>query len=152
MFIFIFVLLAGNSCKMPIAPEFKGISEFKLNRDNEDNKRRISVGAKVYNPNKYKVKLMAYDFQIYVDDGLVGEAHEKRKQVIPKLSTEILRFSIRTDMKKVMKSLGGLLGNLFSGKRGVEMKFKGTIRARALGIGKTIPIDFKHFVEWSELR
>lgn len=145
-------MLGLGGCKMPLSPEFRGVSDFKLNRKNEDKRFRFRIGVDVYNPNKYKVNMISYNLRVYVEDKLVGEAHEKRKQTIPKLSTETLNFSVQTNLKNVLGSLGGLVTNLLSGKEGLNMRFEGKVRARALGIGKTIPVNYTRLVKWQELR
>lgn len=147
----LFCLVFGLSCKRPVAPEVKGVSEFKINRDNPDRKMRLQMAVEVFNPNKYQIKLKSYDLNVFLNGKEAGRTSGKKTQVMKGNATTLLRFALESDFKKILGGIAGLAGGFFSGKKGVDFRVVGEIRARAIGIGKTIPIDFTNFVKWSEL-
>jgi LEA14-like dessication related protein len=112
---------------------------------------RLQVAIEVFNPNKYKIKLKSYDLKVFLNGKEAGDVYGKETQLMAANATTMLRFSLDSDLGKILGGLAGLAGGLFGGKKGVDLRVTGKLRARALGIGKTIPIDFSNFVAWKDM-
>ncbi|MEM7037248.1 MAG: LEA type 2 family protein, partial [Bacteroidota bacterium] len=142
-----FVILFG-ACKVPQAPQVQGFSKFRVNRKNPDRKVQFEVGLDVYNPNRYKLKILDYAVKVYVNDRQIGDATDSEKIVLPRQAGSTVDFGVRTDLKKVLGGVSGMLGGLLRGKTDLDVRVVGTVRARARGITKTVPVDFKKAVSF----
>ncbi|MEM0999733.1 MAG: LEA type 2 family protein [Bacteroidota bacterium] len=143
--------LVGQSCRTPSAPELRGISKFKVNRRNAERKVQFQMGLEVYNPNRYRIKLKSYSLKIFLEDVLIGEAQDQDLQVLTKMTATTLDFAVRTDLRKVLGGIGGVAGALLTGKKGLSLRIVGNIRAKAKGIGKTVPVDYVKELPWKEM-
>lgn len=144
-------LLFSAGCKRPVAPVVQSVSDFRLNRKNPDRKMRLQAAVEVFNPNKYQIKLKSYDFNIFLNGREAGRSSGKDTQVMKGNASTVLRFALESDFGKILGGIAGLAGGLFDGKKGVDLRVTGKLRARALGIGKTVPVDITNFVAWKEI-
>lgn len=149
-FLFLSLAFAG-ACKRPVAPVVQGVSDFKLNRKNPDHKMRLQAAVEVFNPNKYQIKLKSYDFNIFLNGKEAGRSSGKETQIMKGNETTVLRFALESDFGKILGGIAGLAGGLFGKKKGVDLRVTGKLRARAMGIGKTIPVDINNFVAWKDI-
>src|SRR5690625_7632491 len=80
----IFVVFTATSCID--TPEFKGISNFKID---DINKERITfnVDVRMYNPNNKKVSIRPSTFKLYLNDQFIGDARLLRKYKMGKNTT-----------------------------------------------------------------
>lgn len=133
-------------CAAPKAVEFKGISKFALNRDNEDEKLRVQVVAAIFNPNNFNVKVLDYDLDLYINGSLIGKAESSRNSKLPKQVQTDVPFSVQTSLGNLLSGAGAVLMGL--GKPEIRLRIVGTVRARAYGIPKRFPIDIIHPVAY----
>lgn len=143
-------VLAFSGCKIPMEPTIKNVSEFKLNGKNNGKKPGFGIGLEVYNPNNHKLKIKAYDLDIFVNDKKLGNATHKGKQVMAKYATSTLHFDIETDIKRIFVSIFGALSSILGKDKRVDVHIKGTIVGKAHGIRKIIPVDYHKKVGFSE--
>lgn len=146
--LFLTLALTLSSCTVR-SPQFRGISDFKVNRDNPDKKVQFQVGVDFFNPNGFKLKLLRYDLDIYLNNRKVGEAHDRRNMVLKRKAQGTLKFGFRTTLKQVLAGIAGVFGGVATGKRGIDLRISGVVRAKARGIAKNVPIDFTKNVPWA---
>lgn len=135
----------------PRSPEVRGISRIRVNRNNEEKKVQLEIGLEVFNPNPYKMKVLEYDLDVFVNGKPLGKVAERRISVMQKEDDSQVTFGVRTDLKKVLGGIGGLVGGLISGlvsgEKEVDVRVKGYVKARARGIDRKVPVDFEKSYE-----
>lgn len=149
-FFLMFLVLHLGACKIPLSPEIKGVSEFKLNGKNNGKPTGFGIGLDVYNPNNHRIKILAYDLDVFVNGKKLGNANRRGKQVMLKYSNSTLHFDIETDIKQIFTSIFSALGGLIGKDKNVEVNLKGVIVGKAHGIRKKIPIDYTKSVGFSD--
>ena len=106
----------------------------------------IEVAMQIKNPNKYNISIVDSDLTLFADAKKVGVARVKEKITLPKKSNKIHRFTIQTSVQDIVSNALPLLMNLMT-KDNIEVGIKGDIKAKAKGIGKRFPVDFKERVK-----
>ena len=138
------------SCKIPMEPKFQGISKFKVNSLKAETGQQFSVGIDLYNPNPFKLKLLAYDLNLVLNGSKLGEAHNRGKQVLLKSSTTTLNFDVTTSAKQVIDGIFGALSKIVKGETSTLVRIEGTVLAQAHGIRKQVPVEFEKRFELDE--
>jgi LEA14-like dessication related protein len=117
-------------------PEFKGISNFKVDNINRE-KLSFNVDVSAYNPNGYKLKVRKSTFNLYLNDQYVGQAYLLKKYKMKRKTTTLENVPVEVllepgIMMKLMKiAMGGT----------VKLRLEGTLKASALGIPVSKKID-----------
>jgi len=106
----------------------------------------IGVSIQIKNPNKYNISIVDSDLTLFADGKKIGAANVKEKVTLPKKSNKIHQFTIQTSVKDITSNTLPLLMSLMS-KSNLEVQIKGDIKAKAKGIGKRFPVDFKERVK-----
>ena len=106
----------------------------------------IEVAMQIKNPNKYNISITESDLTLFADGNKVGVANVKEKITLPKKSNKIHRVTIQTSVQDITSSAIPLLMSLMS-RDNIEVQIKGDIKAKAKGIGKRFPVDFKDRVK-----
>ena len=106
----------------------------------------IEVAMQIKNPNKYNISITESDLTLFADGNKVGVANVKEKITLPKKSNKIHRVTITTTVQDITSSALPLLMSLMS-RDNIEVQIKGDIKAKAKGIGKRFPVDFKDRVK-----
>ena len=102
---------------------------------------KVELEAVIFNPNKYKISITDYDLDLMVDGKNMGEATIDRKLVLPKNSEKSHTFTVSVSFKDLLSGgLGGGLSMLSQGNMNVGLQ--GNIKAKAMGVKKSVPIDF----------
>ncbi len=137
------ILVLATGCAIPLEPRFEQVSEFKPHGKAGGKEAGITLGLDMHNPNPYKIKLLAYDLDIFLNGNKVGDATHRGKQVMIGKSTSTIRIELVTDLKQIFGGLIGALNGLLGKKQALELEIKGTVVAKAKGIQKKVPIEFK---------
>jgi LEA14-like dessication related protein len=145
----ILVLLLAQACAPIISPTIQGFSKFKPQGKQEGKKGGFELGVEVYNPNPYRIKLVAYDLQVFVNGAKCGDAHSNDRQLMDKRATSTMLVHIETDLKQVLGGVLGVLSGLATGKKGIDLKVVGTVTAKMHGVRKTVPIEYQKQTEFS---
>jgi LEA14-like dessication related protein len=137
----LFVILINlSSCKFKEV-EFKKIESFKLlNTDNKGATVELFILLK--NPNKMAITVSDLDMNVVVNQTNVGKIKLTEKVRINANSEKAHRFIIKanyTDM--AVGGFSSLLSIIMSKK--VNINCNGNIKAKAMGVSKTMPVDFK---------
>jgi LEA14-like dessication related protein len=103
-------VLGMAGCTLPLEPRLQGISEFKPHGAREGTQAGITLGLDIENPNRYKIKVLAYDLDIFVNGKQVGKAEHNGKQVMAGMGTSTIRLDVATDIRQMFGGLLGVLG------------------------------------------
>ncbi len=106
----------------------------------------VEVAMQIKNPNKYNISIVDSDLTLFADGKKVGIAKVKEKITLPKKSNKIHRFTIQTSVHDIVSNALPLLMNLMT-QDNIELGIKGDIKAKAKGVGKRFPVDFKERVK-----
>lgn len=106
----------------------------------------VEVAMQIKNPNKYNISIVDSDLTLFADGKKVGIARVKEKITLPKKSNKIHRFTIQTSVQDIVSNALPLLMNLMT-QDNIELGIKGDIKAKAKGVGKRFPVDFKERVK-----
>ncbi|MDF1673207.1 MAG: LEA type 2 family protein [Vicingaceae bacterium] len=106
----------------------------------------VEVAMQIKNPNKYNISIVDSDLTLFADGKKVGIARVKEKITLPKKSNKIHRFTIQTSVQDIVSNALPLLMNLMT-QDNIEIGIKGDIKAKAKGVGKRFPVDFKERVK-----
>jgi LEA14-like dessication related protein len=128
---------------MPASPTVQGISKFRVNRNKEEKKVVFQADVEIFNPNRFKIKIIQCDLTLFLNGARVGEAHSQEKTVLAKRTKSLMPIAVETDLKHILGGVLGLLTDLIGGDISVRAKVVGTLKARARGISKYIPVDFE---------
>lgn len=138
------ILFSLNSCFSYEEVEFRGISNLDVKQLSLQG-LAVDLEAEVYNPNGYKITITDYDLDLYIGDKNMGKAEIDRKLVLPKKSQKNHPFSVQVSFTNLLS--GGLAGGLaMLGKDNLDLTVKGHIKAKAMGVKKTVPIEFSESV------
>jgi LEA14-like dessication related protein len=136
------LLLVG--CAAPKELEFKGISKFTVNRDNDAQALQIQLVAAIFNPNKFKIKVLDYQLDLYINGAKVGKAESAQNRLLAKKAESQVPFSVKTSLGGLLSGAGAVLMGL--GAPTLDVRIVGAVRARAYGVAKRFPVDITHAV------
>lgn len=148
--LFFLLTLVTAGCKIPQEPTFQGISKFRVNGRSEENGQTFSLGLDLHNPNPFKLKMLAYDLELYMNGSKLGEAHNRGKQVLVKSSTTTIFFDVQTSAKQVISGIFGALSRVVKGETSTLVRVQGTVLAQAHGIRKQVPVTFEKRFELND--
>lgn len=106
----------------------------------------IGVAMQIKNPNKYDISIVDSDLTIFLKGKKMGTANIKEKIKLKKKSNDIYRFTIQSNFKDIASGGLPVLMGLIT-KSSMELHVEGHIKAKAKGISKKVPIDFKENVK-----
>lgn len=132
-------------------PSLNGISRLRLNKKNEDRKLQFAMLAKIENPNWFRIKVLSYDLEVFINGSKVGKAECEDDHVLRAHKENEVPFAVETGVKGIFKGIGGLIGGLHDGEEGVEVRVVGEIVARGLLITKRFPLDVTERVSLGDL-
>lgn len=136
----VIVLLSLSACTFKEV-EFKKVESFKLlNTDSKGAVVELYILLK--NPNKMAITVNNLDMNVMVNQTNIGKIKLAEKVKINAKSEMAHRFVIKANYSDI--AVGGfssLLSIIMSKK--VNLTCNGNITARAMGISRTMPVDFK---------
>ena len=100
----------------------------------------VQVAMQIKNPNKYDISIVDSDLTLF------GVARVKEKVTLKKKSNKIHRFTIQTSASDIASSAIPVLMGLIM-KSDLELQVQGDIKAKAKGLGKRFPVDFKEKIK-----
>lgn len=127
-----------------VQPEYKGGEKFKF--DGIDGRTvSFSVGATLYNPNGYPLKIKPSDLDLYIDGVKVGLVHLNEKvKLKAKTETEIM-------VPLTLELEDGMLFKLMTlvGKSELDLQIEGKVKAGVFLIFKNMDIDQSKTIDTS---
>lgn len=106
----------------------------------------VEVAMQIKNPNKYDISIVDSDLAISLKGEKMGVASIKEKIKLKKKSNKIYRFTIQSHFKDIASGALPILMGLIT-KNSMALRVQGNIKAKAKGISKKIPIDFKENIK-----
>ncbi len=138
----IFILTIFNlSCFQYKEVEVVNVSDINV-KEISTKAINVEVAIQVKNPNKYNISIVDADLVLFIKGKKIGMANIKKKIVLPKKSNKIHRLTIQSNLKDISTGAIPLLMGLIT-KSSIELGIQGDIKAKAKGISKKIPINFK---------
>ncbi|MEP1487290.1 MAG: hypothetical protein ABJK28_02565 [Algibacter sp.] len=133
------ILLTFLSCSVTEKPEFINIENIKVL---ESNSKFITITADAIfiNPNDIGGELKTDAIKVLVNDTEMASISTKNFEVPAKKEFSIpLQANIPTDSLFSNKSLGNLIGSLFSRK--IKVQYKGAIKYKVFGFSHAYDVD-----------
>lgn len=133
------ILCTFFNCKVNEKPLFINVENIKV--ETSTSKHIIlSADALFMNPNDIGGDLKTDEIKIYVNDNEVGHVSTKSFKVPAKNEFSVpLKATIPIDSLISGKSIGGLIGSLFS--QNVKVQYRGNIIYKTLGFSYTYDVD-----------
>lgn len=133
------------SCTVNKKPEFIGVKNIKVL---ESTSKYITITAEALfiNPNDVSGEIQTDEIKIFVNDNEMSSVSTKLFEVPAKKEFSIpLKANIPTDSLFSNKSIGGLIGGLFSKK--IKVHYKGDIKYKVLGFSSTYAVDKTEYIK-----
>lgn len=106
----------------------------------------IEVAMQIKNPNNYDISIVDSDLALFAEGEKVGRASVKEKIKLKKKSNKIHRFTIQTSASEILSGAIPVILSVLT-KGNIELQVTGDIKAKAKGIGKRFPVNFKDRVK-----
>lgn len=135
-----------SSCTF-IEPQYKGGEKFKLN-ELEGKSLKFNVGAKIYNPNNYTIKIKPSDLNVYFDDTHMGVIHLNKTIKLKKKQELFVDAPFTATL--VDGTLFKILKFALRGK--IQLKLKGKVKAGVFIFSKKFDIEEKTTIDGSSLK
>ena len=148
LFITVFFSLTFYGCITYQEIEFKGIESFMIGNPLEK-EIPIYLDVRINNPNTYNININKAIFDVYIKNTHLGKSTITKRVVLEKGSDQTYPIIFNTTRKAIgnsfLSSLGMILG------RNVNIRIKGVVFVKALGIRKKFDLDVKEAVNISEM-
>ncbi len=95
------------------------------------------MDVKLYNPNKYCLKLKKADLDLYINGNHLGKVKTKAVCSVTKLDTFTLPVTLAVDYRNILPNALQLLFN-----SEVDVKLTGKVKAGRHGLYITVPINY----------
>src|SRR5690554_3455291 len=127
LFTLLSVLFMTSSCIEN--PEFRGVSNFKLDEINKD-KISFNIDVSAYNPNGYNLKVRKSNFKLYLNDHYIGNAQLLQKYKMKRKTTTLDNVPVEVFLEK------GVLLSLMKIAVGgtVDLQLEGVLKGSIVGI------------------
>jgi LEA14-like dessication related protein len=138
--LFLFVIVNLSACKFKEV-EFKNVESFKL-LNTDKNGALVELFIMLKNPNSMAITVSELDMSVVVNQTNIGKIILAEKVKIKAHSEQAHRFVIKANYSDI--AVGGfssLLSIIMSKK--VNITCNGNIKAKALGVSKIMPVNFK---------
>ncbi|WP_298551754.1 LEA type 2 family protein [uncultured Algibacter sp.] len=133
------ICLAFLSCSVNEKPQFIGLENIKV-LESTSKYITFTAEAKFINPNDIGGELQTDEIKVFVNDNEMASVSTESFEVPAKKEFSVpLKTNVPTDSIFSNKSIGGLIGSLFSKK--VKVQYKGDIKYRVLGFSSTYEIN-----------
>jgi LEA14-like dessication related protein len=126
------------SCRQPKNLVYQQVQHVKMNGLGLDNSG-ITMDVKLYNPNRYGIRVKNADVDIYVNQSYVGKMLIiNGNYLIPRTDTFLLPVKVDVDIKNVLPNALRLLFD-----KTVLVKVTGKIKAGKHGLYVSVPINYE---------
>jgi len=146
---FLYIIVLVSLCSLSSCIQYKEVEVVKVTdvgvKEISTKGIDIEVAMQIKNPNKYNISIVDSDLILFVKEKKMGAANIKEKITLPKKSNKIHRFTIQTTLKDLASGTIPVLMGLIT-QSNIDLQIQGDIKAKAKGLSKTFPIDFKERV------
>ena len=146
-FIYVLALTFLVSACTFLEPQYKGDEKFKFQKL-EGKSLKFTVGAKIYNPNKYTIKIKPSDLDVLIEDDFMGVIHLD-KTIKLKRKQELFidaPFTATLANGALFKALK------FATKGQLDVTLKGKVKAGVFIFSKKFDVDEKTKINGSSLK
>ena len=138
-FAVLFLSFTLSGCLSYKQVELKEIADFEVKKMTSEGVE-IDLTAQIVNPNGYKISVTDYDLELFVNGSSLGKPEISEKLVLPRKSDAKHTVTVKASLAGLMsQGLGAMLGLMSSSK--IDFAIKGHIKAKAMGVKKTIDVD-----------
>lgn len=134
------LMLVAYGCASPKEPVFRRVDSFKINRNEESRKLQYQFDVVLFNPNKYPIKILDYEVNVYLNGKLMGTALASQKYKLISETESPVGVEIQTDLWKSLKTMVGMAVGMVGDKE-MTVKLEGRIKGKVRGLSKWIPIQ-----------
>lgn len=131
------ILFFVSSCSKPVAPEYAGYENFRLEKAGFSN-NVLAMDIKLYNPNNYNLQLKSASMDVHFNDRFLG--HSALDTLITLTAKDTTSFPLRMNAsaKDILRNTADLLLN-----PNVKVKITGSARAGRGGFFINVPINYE---------
>ncbi|MEM1135617.1 MAG: LEA type 2 family protein [Bacteroidota bacterium] len=133
-------ILLVNSCKVYEDPEFRSVENLSIKKFSTD-EIILTADAVLYNPNRVSITLNEIDLNISVNNIEVNHFKQTSSSKINGRKEFKVPVEISFPAKKVFDNLLTTL-SILQNKKELEVKYKGLVRFKAVGINFKVPVDY----------
>jgi LEA14-like dessication related protein len=142
------IFLSFESCK----PQYTDVKLHKVEccdiGDAINGKLTVGFGLDVENPNKFDINIKDLNLKVKINGIEVGEVDSEKRFKLIKNSRNTYKMYVRADIKKVLAGSLANLGALLSGgMKTMNAEIEGELKASAMGVTKTIPVEGKYPIQ-----
>ncbi len=141
----VLLCLAITSCQPPVAPDFEGVKNLKIDVEGMSG-ARINGDAVFFNPNNKKIKIKGIDVEVSVDNKKVKDISREYDITANPNS----QFTVPIDVTLALKDMDmNLLSTAMSMLNGAEkrVRYKGKARVQIYGVSFNVPFDYEDDVQ-----
>ena len=133
------LILFTTSCSVYKDIEVGDIQKIKVDKVSLKGVQ-LRVFLPLKNPNTYKIKIKKYDIDVKINGHKIGNVSSNEKIVINRKSEKVYEFPLDIKFKGMLMPTIMAIVKIFT-RREVKISAKGTLKAKALFISKTIKIN-----------
>jgi len=130
-------ILTISSCRKPKDLVYQDIENFSIKQAGFD-KTLLAMDIRLYNPNKYSLKLINADVDVFLNGNHLGKMNVNGHCELSGLDTASIPITLEVDLKNALPNVLQLILN-----PEVDVKITGTIKAGRHGIYINIPISYE---------
>ena len=139
LILLLLVTLVFKACKVNEKPEFLKVENIKVLESTAEN-ITLTADALFNNPNDVGGELKTDEIKVLINDNEMAYVSSETFKVPAKKSFTIpLKAIISKDSLFSNKSIGGLIGSLFS--KNITVQYKGDIKYKVFGFSHTYNVD-----------
>ena len=135
--LFLLLLLVFNSCKQPLAPQYLGLENLRVNNLGTG-ESAIAADLKFFNANKFAMKLKSGEMNVYMNNRFIGKTILDTLTQVPANDSFLIPVSMKVDMKQVFSNALDILLN-----HEVLIKLDGIAKLGKSGIYFNVPIQYE---------
>jgi LEA14-like dessication related protein len=125
------------SCRAPRALVYQNIQNFGISQS-PSHTTLVSMDIRLYNPNKYALKLKKADVEVFINNSLVGKLNARSGCSLTGRDTASVPVTLEVDMKTVLPNMLRFILN-----SEVDIKLTGKIKAGRHGIYVSVPVSYE---------
>lgn len=139
--VILILFLGFISCSEVESLELKKVDGFAVNNLTAQG-ASLELDLSVYNPNGFKIKVLDYDLDVFINNVRIGKAKLDKRLVMPRKSTTTQHVKVDVKFKNMLFGALPILGSLKKGKQ-AKVRLSGNVKGGAFLYRKTMQIDFE---------
>ena len=139
--VILILFLGFISCSEVESLELKKVDGFAVNNLTAQG-ASLELDLSVYNPNGFKIKVLDYDLDVFINNVRLGKPKLDKRLVMPRKSTTTQHVKVDVKFKNMLFGALPILGSLKKGKQ-AKVRLSGNVKGGAFLYRKTMQIDFE---------